>query len=171
MTVWQKNLEIIGAELFQRYRKRLLAPGIVWVIRDDYPGLSFLDVMIRVHAGRRIIELGDDFRALRAIRSGNWQRVLWHKERRRPTAGERKDWLSRALVRLGGALFTGFCLLCILASLATGPGGGWLVLILGCCGLTFFAVAHRQQLANSRRLWRDRKGDTESGGRHAAPSV
>lgn len=131
MIGWQKYLEVVGAELFQRYRKRLLVPGIALEIRDDYPGLSMPDVLIRVHAGRQIIREGDDFRALEAIRSGKWQRTLAQMEKRHTVIGRRRDPVSRSMIRFGGLLFAAFCLLFLTASMAAGPGA-WLLLALGC---------------------------------------
>lgn len=118
---WRRHLEIIGAELFQRYRKRLLSPGVVREIRRDYPGLSLPDVLVRVHAGRRLIEQGEDFRALAAIRSGDWQRHLERRvilRRSDPEAG--RDRVSRALVKTGGGLFATFCLLSLAPALSAG---------------------------------------------------
>jgi hypothetical protein len=145
MTAWQENLEVIGTELFQRYRKRLLAPGITREICNDYPGLSILDALIRVHAGRRIIAQGDDFHALQAIHSGQWQRARRQHERGRPAVRERRDRLSRSLVRLGGVLFAVFALLFVLAILAAGPGA-WLVLIPGSGLAVVAALCHRRRI-------------------------
>ena len=122
MSNWQMNLETVGAEIFQRYRKRLLLPGITMEIRQDYPGLSLPDVLIRVHAGRQIIRGGDDFRALELIRSGCWQRIQRQNRFPRGKADGPGDRLSRFLVVLGGALFAGFCLLSLLASWSGGAG-------------------------------------------------
>lgn len=154
MSVWENNLEIVGAELFQRYRKHLMLPGIAMEIRRDYPGLSIVDVLIRVHAGRQIILDGDDFRALRAIRSGRWRQVLQEWETRRLDAGGRRDPVSRFLVTLGGILFTGFCLLSLLASLSGGPIE-WLI---AATGLAFALML----------VWR--RNDSSVGSRHAAES-
>lgn len=125
MGVWQENLETMGAELFQRYRKRLMLPGIAMEIRRDYPGLSIVDVLVRVHAGRRIIQDGDDFRALQAIRSGGWQRMRREHEIRHRHVEGRRDRVSRILVTLGGVLFTAFCLLSLAGA------GHWLLPALG----------------------------------------
>ena len=123
MADWHEHLETVGAEIFQSYRKRLLQPGIAMEIRRAYPGLSMLDVLIRVHAGRRIIQDGDDFCALQAIRSGRWQQHF-RQEREKRSVGEqgRRDQLSRLLVKLGGLLFAGFCVLSLLASVTDGSG-------------------------------------------------
>lgn len=117
---WQRNLEVVGAEIFLRYRKRLLVSGIVWEIRSDYPGLSIPDVLFRVHAARTIIREGDDFRAMEAIRSGQWERIRQKWERQPLDSGARRDWVSRLLVSAGGVLFYGFCLLVALASMTFG---------------------------------------------------
>jgi hypothetical protein len=130
MADWQENLETMGAEIFQNYRKRLMQPGIAMEIRRAYPGLSMVDVLIRVHAGRRIIQDGDDFRALHAIRSGLWQQIRQEPEKRPVLAEGRRDQVSRLLVNLGGFLFAGFCLLSLLAAVSDGPGG-WLIAGIG----------------------------------------
>lgn len=119
---WWPWLEIIGAELFQRYRKRLMSPGIALEIRRDYPGLSLPDIMLRVHAGRRILQDGDDFRALAAIRNGRWQchlAAFGQSLADHRTAGDR---FSRWLVRLGGLLFVAFCTLPLIAALPDAAG-------------------------------------------------
>ena len=110
MTNWQDDLETVGADIFLRYRKRLMSPDIVWQIRRDYPGLGLLDALVRVHAGRRILREGQDFTALATIRGGRWQQVLEARRTARCT-DRRHDRLSRVLVMIGGAVFLGFCLL------------------------------------------------------------
>lgn len=112
---WQQSLEIIGAELFQRYRKRLMSAGISIEIWRDYPGLALVDVLVRVHAGRRIIQAGDDFVALQAIRSGRWQACSAGREQPYTASTDRPDRLSRILVRAGGLLFVAFCALSLVA--------------------------------------------------------
>jgi hypothetical protein len=113
-TAWQAQLETIGSELFLRYRKRLMEPGISLEIRRDYPGLSLFDLFVRVHAGRRLIQNGDDFRALYALRSGQWQQIL--RARTNPPAIDHggSDRISQLLVVLGGLMFAGFCSLSLL---------------------------------------------------------
>lgn len=118
---WANHLEIVGAELFQRYRKRLMQPGILFEIRRDYPALSWPDLLVRVHAGRQIIRNGGDFEALAAIRSGTWRGL--------PCAGvpatpetPSDDVLSRFLVQLGQGLFAGLCLLSLMR-VVMGLGG------------------------------------------------
>jgi hypothetical protein len=123
---WQAHLEVIGSALFQRYRKRLTQPGITWEIQRDYPGLSLPDVMIRVHAGRRIIGDGQDFAALQAIRNGSWQQASRPHRPHRHRGPARRDRLSRFMVTLGGRLFGAYCL----ASLATTVGAGAGVFVL-----------------------------------------
>ena len=130
LTVSLQNRAIVGAEIFQTYRKRLLLPGIAMEIRRDYPGLSILDVLVRVHAGRQIIRDGEDFRALQASRSGAWQQMPKEYENRRASAGGRRDRVSRLLVTLGGFLFAGFCLLSLLSVVSGGPGA-WLIVGMG----------------------------------------
>ena len=110
MSEWQKHLETAGAGFFQRYRKRLLLPGVVREIQRELPELSLLDVLIRVHAGRRIIIDGDDFRALRAIREGSWQCAHQTDTEADRRLDRRADRVSRVQVILGSALFTGFCM-------------------------------------------------------------
>jgi hypothetical protein len=134
MADWQKNLETVGAEIFQTYRKRLLQPGIALEIRRAYPGLSMLDVLIRVHAGRQIIQDGDDFCALQAIRNGLWQQIRQEREERPLLAEGRRDQVSRLLVKVGGVLFAGFCMLSLLAALPDGPGA-WLMAGMGLGGV------------------------------------
>jgi len=142
MTDWQENLETVGAEIFQTYRKRLMQPGIAMEIRRAYPGLSMVDVLIRVHAGRQIIQVGDDFCALQAIRSGRWQQTCQERENRPVVTEGRRDQVSRMLVNLGGLLFAGFCLLSLLAAVSDGPGG-WLI---GGVGLGFVVALLRWRI-------------------------
>jgi len=125
---WWRSLEIIGAELFQRYRKRLMTPGIALEIRRDYPGLSLPDILLRVHAGRRILQDGDDFRALAAIRSGRWQCHLAACAQSRSDPRTAGDCLSRWLIRLGGLLFVVFCTLPLIAALPGGAADGAVLL-------------------------------------------
>jgi hypothetical protein len=138
---WQRHLEIIGAELFQRYRKRLMTPGIALEIWRDFPGLSLPDVMVRVYAGRRILEDGDDFRVLEAIRSGRWQRAAG--ARTKGDRGAHDDRVSRWLVRTGGLLFGVFCALTLLSMPPVG------VAVLPLLGLAAVAGA-------GARGWRSR---------------
>jgi len=130
MDVWQKNLETVGADLFQRYRKRLMLSGIAMEIRRDYPGLSIADVFVRVHAGRRIIQDGDDFRALRAIRSGQWEKIRRERSTGHQQSGEPRDRISGILIAVGAVLFAGFCLLTLWALFSAGAGQ-WLVPVSG----------------------------------------
>jgi hypothetical protein len=134
MADWQENLETVGAEIFQNYRKRLMQPGIAMEIRRAYPGLSMVDVLIRVHAGRQIIRVGDDFCALHAIRSGRWEQTCQERGKRPVVAEGRRDQVSRLLVKLGGFLFAGFCVLSLLAALPDGPGA-WLMAGMGLGGV------------------------------------
>ena len=120
MSEWQKHLEMAGAGFFQRYRKRLLFPGVVREIRRELPELSLLDVLIRVHAGRRLIMDGDDFCALRAIREGSWQRAHHTETEADRRLDRRVDRISRFQVILGSLLFTGFCMSYLLAAFAGG---------------------------------------------------
>lgn len=136
---WWPSLEIIGAELFQRYRKRLMTPGIALEIRRDFPGLALPDILLRVHAGRRILQDGDDFRALAAIRSGRWQCHLAACERARVEQRTAGDRVSRGLVQLGGLLFVGFCALSLIAVMPSGAGGAVLSLSVFALGLGIFA--------------------------------
>jgi len=150
MAVWHENLETVGADLFQRYRKRLMLPGIGMEIRRDYPGLPIVDVLVRVQAGRRIIQDGDDFRALQAIRSGRWQRVCRERQIGHRRVEVRNDRVSRILVTLGGVLFSAFCLLSLLALPSAGTGH-WLV-----TGLVVAMVA-------ALVWWRNRSGSASHG--------
>lgn len=106
---WADRLDIVGSEIFLRYRKRLLTPGIAGEIRRDYPGLSLVDVLVRVHAARRIVEQGDDFAALMAIRRGEWRPTPSAHAVGGRQADARYDRLSRALVRIGKGMFVLFC--------------------------------------------------------------
>lgn len=114
---WSRHLDVVGAELFRRYRKRLMQPGISWEIRADYPGLGWVDIWIRVHEARKIIRDGDDFAALAAIRRG------WRASAAGAGNGNerRSDRVSRGLVLVGRAIVAGFLLLSLL-SLATARG-------------------------------------------------
>jgi hypothetical protein len=163
---WRRCLEIIGAELFQRYRKRLTLPGVAREIRRDYPGLSLPDVLVRVHAGRRLIEHGDDFRALAAIRSGDWQRHLDSQAARcRREPARRVDRISRWLVKAGGALFGGFCLLSLVPAVSSGA------LILGPLLLAVTAGAGLLRWRRLRRGPRGRAAGGIGGGHDPMPSV
>lgn len=108
---WQDYLEIVGERIFLRYRKRLMQPGITLEILRDHPGASLIDAAIRVHAGRRLLRDGDDFRAMALIRSG----VRPERAAAAPVAAVGRagpaDGLSRGLVILGGMIFALFCLL------------------------------------------------------------
>jgi len=126
MSDWRKHLETAGANFFQRYRKRLLLPGIALDICEELPELSLLDVMFRVHAGRQIIRNGDDFRALRAIRSGCWQRTERQCDMAAVERNRRIDRISRFQVILGSLLFAGFCLLSLLTASVDGRDVAWL---------------------------------------------
>ena len=135
---WQDYLEIVGAQLFLRYRKRLMSPGITWQILRDYPNASLIDVAVRVHAARQIMREGQDFRALSAIRSGQWAETVSRQAREGPRR-RRTDSISRALVTLGGALFTAFFLLSLLVA------DGW-ILLLG-SGLVLLLLGWRSRRA------------------------
>jgi hypothetical protein len=116
MMNWQDDLETVGADIFRRYRKRLMSPDIVMQIRRDYPGLGLLDILVRVHAGRRILREGQDFAALAAIRGGQWQQAVGVEMRRSVRCTDwRRDPLSRALVMIGGGVFLSFCLLSLMS--------------------------------------------------------
>ena len=112
---WSRRLEVVGSELFLRYRKRLLQPGIGLEIWRAYPGLSLPDVWLRVHAARQIIRAGDDFAALAAIRQGRWGRER-HSSDRTQRGVPRVDRASHLLVTIGGALFAMFCGLSLAAA-------------------------------------------------------
>jgi hypothetical protein len=155
---WRPHLETVGAEIFLRYRKRLLEPGIAWEIRRDYPGLGLIDVLVRVSAGRRIIRDGDDFLVLALVRSGRWRQMLRAAGRGQATRPRRVDRLSRQLVRLGGVLVAGFCLLSLWFAL-TQAGDVHLVFgAAGCAllGLVLWTAAHRGGVpvkARPLRVW------------------
>ena len=121
---WHAQLETIGTELFLRYRKRLMEPGITLEIRAAYPGHSLVDLLIRVNAGRRLIREGADFRALQAIHDGQWAEIQWARARQGGEHAARGDGLSRFLVTLGGVLFAG---LCGLSLLTVGSAVAWLL--------------------------------------------
>ena len=175
---WQAHLEVIGSTLFQRYRKRLLQPGITWEIRRDYPGLSLPDVLIRVYAGRRIISEGQDFVALEAIRSGRWEQMSGREEPRRGIP-IRRDRLSRALVSLGGALFGAYCLVALATSVA-GAAGLAVGIALGVGGgLALAGIRHLARVGCAAVPGRRRQAESldpdaprEAGvGRGVAPSL
>lgn len=129
MMSWQDYLEIAGVELFLRYRKRLMSPGITLEILRDQPGASLLDVAVRVHAGRQLLREGHDFDALAAIRSGNWA-TAGPEPGRAAQPQRRRDHLSRGMVAIGGLLFAGFCLLS-LSDIAGGAVGLGAVVLAG----------------------------------------
>ncbi|WP_078120400.1 hypothetical protein [Thiosocius teredinicola] len=129
MANWQDNLEIIGAELFQRYRKRLMKNGIALEIWQDYPGLSLPDLWVRVHAGRQILLNGDDFIALQAIRDGSWDSYRRSVPIREKNAGLRQDRLSQVMVRVGATIFAAFCLLTIIGIAIRQPGLGAMIVL------------------------------------------
>ena len=132
---WRDDLETVGAELFHRYRKRFLRPGILWEIRHDYPGLGWVDLWFRIHAARRLLHEGHDFAALQAIRSGHWRRRLAARQAAGTATERRLDPWSRRLVRLGGVLFLVFCLL-----LSSAAGlSPWLLLV------GTFVLIHRRR--------------------------
>ena len=118
---WSRQLEVVGSELFLRYRKRLLETGISLQIWRDYPGLSLPDVWLRVHAARRIVRDGNDFAALAAIRRGHWQQVDGPARGAHGNAPP-EDRVSRSLVRIGGALFVIFCGLSLAVAIGAGSG-------------------------------------------------
>ena len=121
---WHDQLETIGADLFLRYRKRLHEPGILWTMRAEHPGLSLPDLWFRLRAGRQLLAERNDFRALEAVRSGEWQRLLQQRRARRAD-DRRGDGTSRVLVRLGEVLAVVFGLLTLTAwlPLDSGPWG------------------------------------------------
>jgi len=121
---WHDQLEIVGAAIFLRYRKRLNEPGILWAIRSEQAGLSLLDLWIRVHAGRRLITEGNDFLALQTIRSGEWSRLLQLRQAER-ARDRRGDGVSRVLVTLGEVVVILFGVLMLTAWLPSqGQAGG-----------------------------------------------
>lgn len=146
---WRPHLETVGAEIFLRYRKRLLEPGIAWEIRRDYPGLGLIDVLVRVSAGRRIVRDGDDFLVLALVRSGRWRQMLRSAGREQAARPRRVDRLSRQLVRLGGVLVAGFCLLSLWFALAQTGDMRLALGAVGCAllGLTLGVAARRRTAA------------------------
>jgi len=116
---WPRHLEVVGSELFLRYRKRLMRPRISLEICRDYPGLSILDVMVRVHAGRQIIRDGDEFEALAQIRAGRWDtgKQLLQPDNDVPPGGD--DPVSALLVRFGRGLFAAFFIVSLVAIVLT----------------------------------------------------
>ncbi|MDJ0739449.1 MAG: hypothetical protein QNJ91_07010 [Gammaproteobacteria bacterium] len=114
-TPWTQYLDVVGSELFLRYRKRLREPGISWQVWRDYPALSLPDVLVRVHAARQIVRNGDGFAALAAIRAGRWRPVTARPAGATP---RRDDPASRALVGIGRGLFVLFCVLSMSAAVA-----------------------------------------------------
>ena len=118
---WSRQLEVVGSELFLRYRKRILETGISLEIWRDYPGLSLPDVWLRVHAARQIVRDGEDFAALAAIRRGRWQRANDPRGSARVDTRQ-DDRVSRTLVKIGGALFVIFCGLSLAVAVSGGAG-------------------------------------------------
>lgn len=133
---WPQRLDVVGSELFRRYRKRLREPGISWEIRRDYPGLALPDVWLRVHEARKIIRDGEDFAALTAIRGG-WRPAA---ETQHPAPMRRRDSLSRALVAVGQLLFL-LLLLVSLSSVTVHPAPTMPSLLL--LAIAFAAVSAR----------------------------
>lgn len=113
---WQARLEIVGSEIFLRYRKRLMSPGIVSEIRRDYPSLGLIDVLVRVAAARQIIRDGDDFTALAAIRAGGWLEKNVAQRRHQGVPDQHIDRTAQPLVTLGRGLFAAFCTIVLLAA-------------------------------------------------------
>lgn len=148
---WPRHLEVVGSELFLRYRKRLMQPWISLEICRDYPGLSIADVLVRVHAGRQIIRDGDEFEALAQIRSGRWDADMRSVHLQADVLPGAEDPFSALLVRLGRGLFAGFVAVSLAAVLLAGldvqgnPAGGLAVLGLGV--LTFSALIRLRRLS------------------------
>jgi hypothetical protein len=125
---WHDQLEIIGAEIFLRYRKRLNEPGILWTMRSEQAGLSLADLWVRLRAGRRLLADGNDFLALQVIRSGEWPQLLRQRAAER-AVDRRGDGVSRVLVTLGEGMVILFCLLMLSAWLPF-YGQVWGVVVL-----------------------------------------
>ena len=121
---WPRHLEVVGSELFLRYRKRLMQPWISLEICRDYPGLSIADVLVRVHAGRQIIRDGEEFEALAEIRSGRWVNDAQVQRRDTKALGNVTDgvddMVSSMLVRLGRGIFAAFFIVSLAAVLLAG---------------------------------------------------
>jgi hypothetical protein len=111
---WQQDLETVGADFFLRYRKRFFEPGILLTLRRENPGAPMLDLWLRLRAGRRLVEFGHGLEALAAIRRGERFDAPASSPRAVP-GGQRRDALSRALVRLGGLLSLAFAALTMTA--------------------------------------------------------
>lgn len=159
MANWQGNLEIIGAELFQRYRKRLMENGIMLEIWRDYPGLSLADLWVRVHAGRRLLQDGDDFVALQAIRDGSWDAYRRSHAARIAPKAARPDRMSPMLVNLGAVIFAVFCVLMLLGIGVSIPGFAVVLSLTGVVGVVW--IARRW---NRRPQMRLTVGDKACGG-------
>lgn len=108
---WHGWLEIVGPEMFLRYRKRLDEPGILMVMRNEHRGLSLPDLAVRLFAARQLVDGGHELRVLRSICSGEWRRLTTTQANRRKRGGHHGDPLSSLLVGLGGFMFMGFALL------------------------------------------------------------
>lgn len=138
---WRRYLEIIGPQLFLRYRKRLMQPGISWEVWRAYPGASLPDVWLRVHAGRQLIRNGDAFAALAWVRCARRSTDdITDGEVAGPTGASDRE--GRASVRFGAAAFGLFCGL-TLAGMLTGDAV-WPALLGGAIGaLTMLMVSAR----------------------------
>lgn len=150
---WHDQLETMGAELFLRYRKCLDEPGVLWRMHQDYPGLSWPDLLIRLRAGRQLIREGHAFAALQLIRDGRWAGLLAERrERLAHTAALRHagtDRLARWQVALGGLLFAVFCGLSLIAA---DPGAHLALPALVLVAMILAALAWRGRRALRRAV-------------------
>jgi hypothetical protein len=151
MMRWQDYLEIVGVELFLRYRKRLMSPGITLEILRDHPGASLIDIVIRVHAGRQLLREGHDFDALTAIRNGGWSPAGLGAVEAAPPR-RRRDRLSRSLVATGGLMFAGFCLLSLSDITGAATGLGLAGLVAAVAAVQHARKAERRELQGRREV-------------------
>jgi hypothetical protein len=125
---WLGWLEIAGAEIFLRYRKRLKEPGILLVMRHAHPELSYPDLAVRLFAARQLVESGNELIALRSIRSGEFrQMIALSRGCRDEVVDGCGDRISALLVGVGGFLASCFVSLVMLATFGLDGPGAWAV--------------------------------------------
>lgn len=165
MWTWQHNLEIAGADFFQRYRKRLMNPGITFDIWRDHPGWSLLDILVRVNAARRLLRDGHEFIALQTIRDGRWQPVAGRS--RPPAEGGcdgGHDRVSPILVVFGACLFASFFMLSMWFAVSASAPGMLALGMLSAVGCGWGLQRLRRRLASASLTfvgWSGKGADAE----------